>query len=302
MVAKKPRGLGKGLEALLGGSGLTETAVESQLHPHLGEGEGPADGSLRKLPIEKIRRGRYQPRIDMHPDTLEELADSIRAQGVVQPIVVRPTATKGEYELIAGERRWRAAQIAGLDQIPAVIREVNDQAAMAMGLIENIQREALNPIEEAIALHRLIEEFGMTHQQTADAVGRSRAAVTNLLRLLGLRDDVKRLVENGDLEMGHARALLPLEGPAQSEAARTVVARGLSVRDTEALVKKLQQEASAPPVAPKRSDPDVAKLEQQVSERLGAKVELKHGKRGNGKLVIQYHSLDELDGILERIK
>lgn len=291
-MAQKKRGLGKGLEALLGGS-----AVGSG---NEGITEAGEEGMLKTLPVDVLQRGRYQPRVDMHPDTLEELASSIRAQGVVQPIVVRPINQPGRYEIIAGERRWRAAQLAGLHEIPAVVRDVPDQAAMAMALIENIQREELNPMEEAQALHRLIEEFGMTHQQTADAVGRSRAAVSNLLRLLGLTQEVKRLVENGDLEMGHARALLALEGAAQTQAARSVVAKGLSVRETERLVKRML----APPhhSAEKKVDPDVRRLEQNVSERLGAKVAIQHGNKGNGKLVIQYNSLDELEGILEHIR
>ena len=292
-MATKKRGLGRGLDALLG-AGAEEAVAQAGSEP---------ESALKDLPVDLIQRGKYQPRKDMHPDTLEELADSIRSQGVVQPIVVRPVG-EGRYEIIAGERRWRAAQIAGLHEIPAVVREVPDQAAIAMALIENIQREELNPMEEADALDRLIEEFGMTHQQAAEAVGRSRAAVTNLLRLLGLVDEVKRLVENGDLEMGHARALLGLEGQPQLEAARTVAAKGLSVRETERLVGRLQQGAEAPKKAGKApaADPDVQRLEQEVSERLGAKVAVQQGKKGTGKLVIHYNSLDELDGILERIR
>lgn len=297
-MAAKKRGLGKGLEALLGSSaagamGTTEPASVE---------EAAADGQLRKLPVELLQRGVYQPRVDMHPDTLEELANSIRAQGVVQPIVVRPIGGD-RYEIIAGERRWRAAQLAGLHEIPAVVRDVPDQAAMAMALIENIQREELNPMEEAMALHRLIEEFGLTHQQTADAVGRSRASVSNLLRLLSLADDVKRMLENGDLEMGHARALLALEGKQQSEVARSVVGKGLSVRETERLVRRTLEgsEGQAKP-AQKRVDPDIRRLEQDLGDKLGARVAIQHGAKGKGKLVIQYNSLDELDGILEHIK
>jgi ParB family chromosome partitioning protein len=237
----------------------------------------------------------------MHPDTLEELASSIRAQGVVQPIVVRPIAGN-RYEIIAGERRWRAAQMAGLHEIPAVVRDVPDQAAMAMALIENIQREELNPMEEAMALHRLIEEFGLTHQQTADAVGRSRASVSNLLRLLGLKEDVKRMLVNGDLEMGHARALLALEGEQQSQLARQVVAKGLSVRETERLIKRSLEEPQGGQHPPKRPDPDIERLAQDLGERIGAAVAIQHGAKGKGKLVIQYNSLDELDGILTHIK
>jgi ParB family chromosome partitioning protein len=237
----------------------------------------------------------------LNPEALEELANSIRAQGVVQPIVVRPIGG-GRYEIIAGERRWRATQLAGLHEIPAVVRDVPDQAAMAMALIENIQREELNPMEEAQALYRLIEEFGLTHQQTADAVGRSRASVSNLLRLLGLNEDIKRMLGNGDLEMGHARALLALSGEQQSEVARSVVGKGLSVRETERLVKRTLEGPSTGAVKEKRPDPDIHRLEQDLGERIGARVAIQHGAKGKGKLVIAYNSLDELDGILEHIK
>lgn len=296
-MAAKKRGLGKGLDALLGSAGAS--AIEEGTPETVEEAE--ADGQLRKLPVELLQRGVYQPRIDMHPDSLEELADSIRAQGVVQPIVVRPIAGD-RYEIIAGERRWRAAQLAGLHDIPAVIRDVPDQAAMAMALIENIQREELNPMEEAMALHRLIEEFGLTHQQTADAVGRSRASVSNLLRLLSLTEDVKRMVENGDLEMGHARALLALSGEQQNQVARTVVAKGMSVRETERLVKRTQENPEGKAKKTEQVDPDIRRLEQDLGEKIGAPVAIQHGAKGKGKLVIQYNSLDELDGILEHIK
>ncbi|MCW8828032.1 MAG: ParB/RepB/Spo0J family partition protein [Gammaproteobacteria bacterium] len=297
-MAAKKRGLGKGLEALLGSSGAGAMEGTTPVTPEQAE----ADGMLRNIPVELLQRGIYQPRIDMHPDTLEELANSIRAQGVVQPIVVRPVSAD-RYEIIAGERRWRAAQLAGLHEIPAVVRDVPDQAAMAMALIENIQREELNPMEEAMALHRLIEEFGLTHQQTAEAVGRSRASVSNLLRLLGLTDDVKRMLENGDLEMGHARALLALEGEKQSQVARAVVAKGLSVRETERLVKRTQEQADGPAKKSAQPvDPDIHRLEQELGEKIGARVAIQHGAKGKGKLVIQYNSLDELDGILEHIK
>lgn len=295
-MAAKKRGLGKGLEALLGSSAK---GPESGL-AEAGSATG-TDGELRNLPVDVMQRGKYQPRLDMHPDSLEELADSIRAQGVVQPIVVRPIEEPGRYEIIAGERRWRASQLAGLHEIPAVVRDVPDQAAIAMALIENIQREELNPMEEAHALQRLIDEFGLTHQETAEAVGRSRAAVSNLLRLLTLNDDVKHMVENGDLEMGHARALLALSGDLQSQTARQVAGRGLSVRETERLVKRLQQEPGSQK-KPKVVDPDIRRLEQTISDKLGARVAIQHGSKGKGKLVIQYNSLDELDGILEHIK
>jgi len=244
-----------------------------------------------------LQRGKYQPRIDMHPDTLQELSDSIRAQGVVQPIVVRPIDDQ-RYEIIAGERRWRASQMAGLQEVPCVVRDVPDQAAIAIALIENIQRENLNPIEEARALQRLIQEFELTHQLAADAVGRSRAAVSNLLRLLDLEDEVCSLVEQGALEMGHARALLALSGDAQREAARHVVAQGLSVRETERLVKRQQEQQSSPHVTRQVADPNVRRLEEELSDKLAAKVSIQHGSKGNGKVVIHYNSLDELDGIL----
>lgn len=286
----KKRGLGRGLDALLGGAPSASTEA-----PAAGD-----EGDLRNLPVDLLQRGRYQPRLDMRPETLQELADSIRAQGVVQPIVVRPIAEPGRYEIIAGERRWRAAQLAGLHEIPAVVRDVPDQAAMAMALIENIQREELNPMEEAGALQRLVDEFGLTHQQVADAVGRSRAAVSNLLRLLSLHPEVRELVEHGELEMGHARALLALPGAPQLQAARQVVSKGLSVRETEALVRRLSQPPA--PAASKRVDPDVRRLQDDLGERLGARVQLQPGNKGSGRLVIHYNSLDELDGILEHIK
>jgi len=296
MAVKKKGGLGRGLEALLGSA-----AVPAASGTDAAEKSGSAqDGDLRNLPVDIIQRGKYQPRIDMHPDTLEELADSIRAQGVVQPIVVRPIGPN-RYEIIAGERRWRASQMAGLHEIPAVIREVPDNAAIAMALIENIQREQLNPMEEARALQRLIDEFELTHQQAAEAVGRSRVAVSNLLRLLSLNDDVKRLLENGDLEMGHARAILALDITQQSEAARSVTAKGLSVRETERLVKHML-EGPAAKAAPKTDDPDVRRLEQDLGQKLGAQVLIQQAGKGKGKLVIQYNSLDELDGILAHIR
>jgi ParB family chromosome partitioning protein len=298
-MAAKKRGLGKGLEALLG-AGATVAAASPE-EAAVAQPEQNSDGELKNLPVDILQRGVYQPRIDMKADALEELANSIRAQGVVQPIVVRPVGG-GKYEIIAGERRWRATQLAGLHEIPAVVRDVPDQAAMAMALIENIQREELNPMEEAQALHRLIEEFGLTHQQTADAVGRSRASVSNLLRLLGLNEDVKRMLENGDLEMGHARAILALSGDQQSEVARTVAGKGLSVRETERLVKRTLEGPQAGATKEKKVDPDITRLEQDLGDRIGAKVAIQHGAKGKGKLVINYNSLDELDGILEHIK
>ncbi|MDH3588392.1 MAG: ParB/RepB/Spo0J family partition protein [Gammaproteobacteria bacterium] len=288
-MAAKRKGLGRGLDVL-----LSDPVVSG----------GSTDGELLSVDIDLLEPGKYQPRIDMRPETLTELADSITAQGVVQPIVIRPVGKDtNRYEIVAGERRWRAAQIAGLAEIPAVVRDVSDSAAVAMALIENIQREDLNPLEEARALERLIDEFDMTHQRAADAVGRSRAAVTNLLRLLDLGDDVAAMVERRELEMGHARALLGLSGRAQSAAAREVVSRGLSVRETERLVKRLQAKKSGNGKTRKSSvDPDIKRLESDLSERLGARVYVKHDKSGKGILEIRYHSLDELEGILQRIR
>lgn len=308
-MSTKKRGLGRGLNALLGSAQKAAptppAAIAVEGAPAVAAATETADGTLRILPVDLIQRGKYQPRHDMHQESLQDLADSIKAQGVVQPIVVRPvggTGNQTRYEIIAGERRWRAAQLAGLQDIPAVVRDVADRAAIAMALIENIQRENLNPLEESRALQRLIEEFELTHQEAAEAVGRSRAAVSNLLRLLELTDEVKALVEAGSLEMGHARALLALAGSAQTQAARQIAAKGLSVRETERLVKQLQGAASKPAPAPKRVDPDVRRLEDDLSERLGAKVSLEQARGGKGKLVISYNSLDELDGILERIR
>ena len=311
-MAIKKRGLGRGLDALLGPAARPsqpESAAEAAAGPEAFVATAPAaadtgsvDGALRMLPVEIIQRGRYQPRVDMHPESLQNLADSISEQGVVQPIVVRGIGN-GRYEIIAGERRWRAAQQAGLHEIPAVIRDVEDRAAIAIALIENIQRENLNPLEEARALKRLIEEFEMTHEQAAQAVGRSRGAVSNLLRLLDLEDAVKGMVERRELEMGHARALLALSGGRQVEAARQVVARGLSVRATEHLVQELQR-SDAPHRSSVRAsrDPDIQRLEARLSDRLGASVLIRHGSGGKGRLEIRYNSLDELDGILEHIK
>lgn len=294
-MAAKKRGLGRGLDALLG----TPAGKDEPLTT----GADSSADNLTSLPVDLIRRGRYQPRRDFNPESLQELADSIAAQGVVQPIVVRPV-DGNQYEIIAGERRWRASQQAGLSEIPVVIREVDDQAAMAMGLIENIQRDDLNPLEEAGALHRLLNEFELTHQEIARAVGKSRTTVTNLLRLLELNADVKAMIEDGRIEMGHARALLGLKDGLQSEAARQVSLQGLSVRETEKLVRRLQGESDAPVRAkqPVREDPNIRSLENNLTERLGARVKLQQGSGGKGKLVISYNSLDELDGILEHIQ
>ncbi|MCC6173342.1 MAG: ParB/RepB/Spo0J family partition protein [Gammaproteobacteria bacterium] len=270
----------------------------------------PRGEELARLPLDVLQRGRYQPRVDMRQESLEDLANSIRTQGLIQPIVVRPLGPPGgsagteRYEIIAGERRWRAAQIAGLKTIPAVIRRVPDEAAIAMALIENIQREDLNPLEEARALDRLIREFGVTHQQAAEAVGRSRAAVSNLLRLLDLAPEVAALVEQRELEMGHARALLGLPTRRQqAEVGGLVAKKGLSVRETEALVRRLTN--STPPAADGASpprDPNVVQLEARLADTLGAKVSIEHsGRSGKGRVVVSYNSLDELDGILAHI-
>ncbi len=304
--------LGKGLDALLS-SGSSQTmasllAGKPREAEHSATSAGTSsttrasdkDGDLRNIPVDLIQRGEYQPRTDMHQEALEELAASIKTQGVMQPIVVRPISSD-KYEIIAGERRWRATQMAGLDSIPAIIKPVGDEAAIAMSLIENIQRENLNPIEEAMALKRLQDEFELTQQEVADAVGKSRVTVTNLMRLMGLHIDVRRMLENGDLEMGHARALLGLEDLQQPEAARAVVGRGLSVRQTEALVRRLQAGGGGKK-ASKILDPDIKNLQDNLEEKLGSKVVIQHTAKGKGKLVVKYNSLDELDGILAHIK
>ena len=257
------------------------------------------NNGLSELDIDRIQRGKFQPRQHFDQQSLQELADSIRSQGIVQPIVVRPEA--GHFELVAGERRWRAAQIAGLQKIPAVIRDLDSSAAAVVGLIENIQREDLNPLEESQAFMRLIEEFELTHQQVADSVGRSRASVTNLLRLLDLADPVKDLVNRGLLNMGHARALLGLIRHDQIEVANIVVKRGLSVRGTEALVKLKLKGGSPKKLAETRSDPDIRRLETSISEKLGAAVKIRTGKQGSGQLIISFHNSDELDGILQHL-
>jgi ParB family chromosome partitioning protein len=321
MNQKKPA-LGKGLDALLG-----QIAANRHNAPKIGASAGlpggaqtsaaadapraPVGEELARLPVTTLQRGRYQPRVDMREESLQELADSIRSQGVVQPIVVRPldgaSGDAPRYEIIAGERRWRAAQLAGLTHIPAVVRRVPDEAAIAMALIENIQREDLNPLEEARALDRLLREFGVTHQQAADVVGRSRAAVSNLLRLLELPTDVASMLEGRQLEMGHARALLGLTNRRQqSELAALVAKKGISVRETEALVRKLAQSARPMVAADAKGvalDPNVAKLQDELADKLGATVQILHSTAsGKGKLVINYHSLDELDGILKHIQ
>ena len=285
-MVKKP-GLGRGLDMLLSS---TIKDVNSK------------DGELKKLPVEKISKGEYQPRLSIDPDALQDLAESIKAQGLVQPVVVR-RLDSGNYELIAGERRWRASQMAGLHTIPAIIRDIPDQAAAAMSLIENIQREDLNPLEEALAMSRLIADFGLTHQQTAESVGRSRTAVTNLLRLIDLEDKTKELLDSRQLDMGHARALLALSGKEQTDTALSVAKRQLSVRETERLVKKLQGAGSDDKTkAPVKKALEVQKLEERLSEKLGAHVIIQYNTKGKGKLVVEYNNLDELDGILEHIQ
>jgi ParB family chromosome partitioning protein len=292
--------LGRGLDALLSKPSVKADTPTSS--------EQPTDGdSLRQIPVELLQRGQYQPRVDMRQDSLEDLASSIKAQGVVQPIVARPISGKGKeqrYEIVAGERRWRAAQLAGLAEIPAVVREIPDEAAIAMALIENIQRENLNPLEEARALDRLIREFDLTHAEAAQAVGRSRASVSNLLRLQDLAEKVKPLLEDRRMEMGHARALLAISSATQQfDAARQVVNKGLSVRETERLVKRmLEGDKPRPPSTTPTKSADIRRLEMEVSEKLGAKVSLDQSSKGAGKLVISYNSLDELDGILKHIK
>jgi ParB family chromosome partitioning protein len=277
----KAKGLGRGLDALLGGD------------------EAPSREALLTLPVSRIRPGKYQPRTKMDQQALAELAASIRSQGLMQPLLVRPV-DRERYELIAGERRWRAAQMAGLEEVPAVVREVPDEAALAMSLIENIQRENLNPMEEANGVQRLIEEFRMTHEQAADAVGRSRSATTNLLRLLKLAKPVQEMLMEGALEMGHARALVALDAARQIETGTRVAARGLSVRETEALVQQLLRGPA--PRRKARADRDLQRLEEEVSERLGTTVSIAPGRKGSGKIVVHYASLDHLDQLLKKLR
>jgi len=308
MVAKKKRGLGRGLDALLASSRADAVPTVSGDAPDTSVPEAQAvaalgvQSELRHLPVEWVQPGRYQPRRDIQPEALEELAASIKAQGLMQPIVVRPLPGQTDrFEIIAGERRWRATQLAQLDKVPALVRDVPDEAAIAMALIENIQREDLNPMEEAMALHRLQNEFELTQMEVAEAVGKNRATVANLLRLMNLNDDVKKMLEHGDIEMGHARALLGLSGDQQSTAANDVVSRALTVRQTEALVRNLQS-GSGKKEVDSRPNPDVQRLERMLGEKLGAKVAIQHSAKGKGKLVINYTNLDELDGIIAHIK
>jgi len=296
----KKRGLGRDLSALLGSSAKQQTPVSGDQTQLSQAAEG-----LKKLPVEQMVRGRYQPRTEFHEEQLQELADSIGKQGIIQPIIVRSISVdpaKPKYEIIAGERRWRAAQLAGLPDVPVVVKKYSDEEAIAVSLIENIQREDLNPIEEASSLDRLIQEFGLTHQEAADAVGRSRAAVSNLLRLLSLDVGVKEMLAHGDIEMGHARALLSLEVTLQPGVANIVISKGLSVRETEAHVRKLLNPSPKNKKENVVNDLHISDLQNRLSEILGAKVTCQHSAKGKGKLVIQYNSLDELDGILEHIK
>jgi ParB family chromosome partitioning protein len=291
MGAKKKPVLGRNLSSM-----LSQSTLRHAVQP-AGSEAGAGDGGLRKLPLDRIHPGPFQPRSIFEPESLKELADSIRVQGVIQPIVVRPVGN--EFEIIAGERRWRAAQQAGLDEIPVIVREVSDQVAIALALIENIQRENLNPLEEAAALKQLVDDFQMTHGEAAEAVGRSRSTVSNLLRLLELSQEVRDMVDARHLEMGHARALLSLDPALQVQAAREVVRKKLSVRETEALVRRLQK----PPRPPGPGmDPDILRLQEDLAEKLCAKVSIQHGRKGKGKLVINYNSSDELEGIIGHLK
>lgn len=300
----KKRGLGRGLDALLASSRqASESAITSE--NETGVASVPTDAShseLQSLSIDLIQPGQYQPRRDIQPESLDELAASIKAQGLMQPIIVRPlNGFDDRYEIIAGERRWRACRLLDMAHIPALVRDVDDESAIALALIENIQREDLNPMEEAIALHRLQHEFELTQQQVADAVGKNRATIANLLRLMKLNEDVKRLLEHGDIEMGHARALLALTGQEQTDAATRVVSQALTVRQTEALIRQWQAGVPAP-TEKAVANPDILRLERMLGDRLGAKVAIQHGQKGQGKLVINYTSLDELDGILNHIQ
>ncbi len=301
----KKRGLGRGLNALLAGSAPTEQSQQGVA------GEVPAialqevlanakNNELQNLPIEFLQPGRYQPRQDMDQDALEELAASIKSQGIIQPIIARPINDR-LYEIIAGERRWRAAQIAGLDTLPVLVRDIPDESAIELALIENIQREDLNPIEEANALARLMNEFNMTQEKAAEAVGKPRTTVTNILRLLSLNSEVKVMMEHGDIDMGHAKALLGLSGEKQNEAAREVVKKDLSVRETEHLVRRLQKTTGDKKQTSQSIDPNIRSLQNDLSEKLGTKVLVQHSAKGKGKLVIHYNSLDELDGIIGHV-
>lgn len=288
-MTKKTRGLGRSLDSLLGTVSIAQPKVATN----------PSDASLQQLDLDLIQPGRYQPRRIFEPEALQDLAESIRKQGIVQPIVVRPI-DQGRYEIIAGERRWRAAQLTDLKKVPALVRTLTDNEAVAIALIENIQRQDLNVVEEARAFQRLIDEFKMTHQEVAEAVGKSRAGISNFLRLLSLQKEVLFMLERSELEMGHAKVLLALQPADQLRAAKIVIARGLSVRETEALIKTLQTQKSV--LAPARStDPDIQKLQRRLSDHLGAMVTVDCNAKGRGKVVIAYNNLDELDGILSKM-
>lgn len=298
-MSVKKRGLGKSLDALLSTSTTARTKqveADKQVEPQVKE----LEGELRQLPVEFLQRGEFQPRKDMSEDALDDLASSIKTQGIIQPIIVRQLVGSDRFEIIAGERRWRAAQLAQLTDVPCLVKEVDDQTTMAMALIENIQREDLNAMEEAIALDRLINEFELTHQQVADEVGKSRTTVSNLLRLNTLNDDVKLLLERGDIDMGHARALLGLSGESQSDNARVVNEKNLTVRETERLVQKALK--GEPEKKEKAIDPNIESLQQRLTDHLGAKVAISDNGKGKGKLVISYTSADELEGVLAHLK
>ncbi len=293
-MASKKRGLGRGLDALLGGENpVVDMSADVSSEKNV--------SSLQTMAVDKLQRGQYQPRREMNEELLNELADSIREQGIMQPLVVRAVAA-GNYEIVAGERRWRAAQIAGLHEVPVIVRELSDESAIAMALIENIQRENLNPMEESIALDRLKNEFELTQADVAKAVGKSRAAVANLLRLMALNEDVKQLLDSGSIDLGHAKLLLALQGVEQSQAAREVAQRELTVRETEVFIKRIQ--AGSLQTASKKTfvSPDVERLQQDLSEKVGLAVVIQQKANGKGKLVVAYNSLDELDGLLDHIK
>jgi len=294
-MATKRQSLGKGLDALLGLSDDADYEVIDSTS------STTADGQFKQLAVELLQRGKYQPRRDIDSEALEELASSIRTQGIMQPLIVRSLADD-RYEIIAGERRWRAAQQVGLDTVPVIVREVSDEAAIAMALIENIQREDLNAMEESLALQRLQQEFQLTQQQVADAVGKSRSAVTNLMRLTSLELEVQKLLERGDLELGHAKCLLALDAAVQINAARTVAGTSMTVRQTEALVKKLQSGDTREALTEAKSSPDIKRLEEQISEKIGVPTSIHHNAKGAGKLIFKYNSVDELDGILAHLK
>jgi ParB family transcriptional regulator, chromosome partitioning protein len=304
-MATKKRGLGSGLKKSLG-SGLDAfidaKSIIDESHQDMAVARQTAGDALKPVPVDLIQRGRYQPRRHIDEAGLEELAASIKAQGLMQPIVLRPV-TADTYEIIAGERRWRAVQKAGLDSISAIVRDIPDEAAIAMSLIENMQREDLNAMEEAMALQRIKDEFGLTHEEVAEAVGKSRSAVTNLMRLTNLPEQVRILVERGDLDMGHARALLPLASEKQLGAARDIIDRDMSVRQAETYVRSMQEKpVSRKTKKAEKKSADISSLENSLSEKLGAPVSINQARGGKGKLVISYSSLDILDGILKRIK